>query len=58
MKYQFEHKYFQVCTECPCIYYQVDKSDRIINYWCKLEDRIIDCIKPDWCPLVEVQDDK
>ena len=58
MKYQFEwERAILDCTHCPCV-----DSERFPKVKCNLNKRgvaISELLKgyPDWCPLVEVQDE-
>jgi len=61
MKYQFEWEIIiQDCDDCPfCILHDWDPN------YCRLEGKDLESsryianpiIKPNWCPLVEVQDE-
>ncbi|MDD2370851.1 MAG: hypothetical protein PHQ32_02480 [Firmicutes bacterium] len=61
MKYQFECDEIKSCNECPCVFYMCKIDNRgefkTFGYECNNSDKkIIDeTIKPDWCPLVEVE---
>lgn len=58
MKYQFEWEEIKFCVDCPCCEQELGKNPLCLQNHKYIEHNYIyRQPKPNWCPLVEVQDE-